>query len=324
MKPLASFVAFLAGNDDLADVLVVEIADRALDQAAFLVDEAGGRGVERQRADVLPKTHQVFEVALDLDLGAVRTGRAQDDAHALRHFEAARDFLQALAVLQVGDLAGDPATTRGVRHQHRVATGERQVCRQRRAFVAALFLGDLNEQDLAALDDFLDAVLLAGLADLTVRNLFHGVFGTDRFDDFLFAVVAVVIVVVVVVAATAVDVLGDGVGVDHGGHFAAVAFVAVDGSGCRFFRGLCLGLARALRLCLRLFRRCFFFDHRFGDSGFCRLRLDIGLRYDREIDGNGQFACRRRCGFDMFDVVVAPRFFSFGLQQCLAVGKGIW
>lgn len=206
-EALGFLVAFLAGNDDLADILVVEIADRALDQAAFLIDEAGGRGVERQCADVLPQAHQVFEVALDLDLGAVGTGGAQDDAHALRYFEAARDFLQALAVLQVGDLAGDAAAACGIRHQDRVAAGQRQVGRQRCALVAALFLGDLNQQDLATLDDFLDAILLARLADLAIRNLFHGVFGAHGFDDFLFAIVAVVIIIVVVVATAAVDVL---------------------------------------------------------------------------------------------------------------------
>jgi hypothetical protein len=104
--------------------------------------------------------HQIFVVALDLGLGAVGAGGAQDHAHALRHFQVLDDFLQALAVLRAGDLARNAAATRGVRHQHRIAAGERQVGGQRRALVAALFLDDLHQQDLAALDDFLDLVLL--------------------------------------------------------------------------------------------------------------------------------------------------------------------
>ena len=51
-----------------------------------------------------------------------------------------------------------PPPRAGVRHQHGVAAGERQVRRQRRALVAALLLDDLHQDDLAALDDFLDLV----------------------------------------------------------------------------------------------------------------------------------------------------------------------
>ena len=92
-------VAVLAGDQDLVDILVVEVAHRALDQAAFLVDEGRGGRLQRQIADVFPKPHQIFVVALDLGLGAAFAGGAQDDAHALRHFEIGDDLLQALAVL---------------------------------------------------------------------------------------------------------------------------------------------------------------------------------------------------------------------------------
>ncbi len=56
------------------------------------------------------------------------------------------------------DLARDAAATAGVRHQHAIAAGEREIGRQRRAFVAALFLHHLHQHDLAAADDFLDLV----------------------------------------------------------------------------------------------------------------------------------------------------------------------
>ena len=128
---------------------------------AFLVDESRRRGAEGQLAHALPEAHQVFVVALDLGLGARGAGRAQDDAHALGHLQLLGDFLQALAVGRVGDLARDAAATARVGHEHRIAAGERQIGGESCALVAALFLDDLDQQDLAALDDFLDLVLLA-------------------------------------------------------------------------------------------------------------------------------------------------------------------
>ena len=80
----------------------------------------------------------------------------------------------------VGDLAGNAAAARRVGHQHRIAAGQRQIGGQRRALVAALFLDDLHQQDLPALDDFLDLVVaahrLAAAADFLQRVL-----GADRF-----------------------------------------------------------------------------------------------------------------------------------------------
>ena len=161
-------IGVLAGDDDLVDILVVEIADRALDQAAFLVDQRRRRRAQRQLADVLPKAEQVFEVALDLGLGAARAGGAQDDPHPLRHVEIGDDLLHPLAVGRAGDLAGDAAAARRVRHQHRVAAGERKIGGEGRALVAALLLDDLDEKHLAALDHLLDLVL-AGAASAALR-----------------------------------------------------------------------------------------------------------------------------------------------------------
>ena len=81
----------------------------------------------------------------------------------------------------VGDLAGNAAAARRVRHQHRIAAGERQVGGERRALVAALLLDDLHEQHLAALDHFLDLVLArARLAAL--RHLLQRILGADALD----------------------------------------------------------------------------------------------------------------------------------------------
>ena len=65
-------IAVLARDQDVVDVLVVEVADGALDQRALLIDEGGRRRVQRQLAHALPHAHQVFEVPLDLGLGARR------------------------------------------------------------------------------------------------------------------------------------------------------------------------------------------------------------------------------------------------------------
>ena len=89
-------VGVLAGDQDFVDVLVVEVADRALDQRAFLVDEHRRGRLEREIAHRLPQPQQIFEVALDLGLGAGGAGGAQDHAHAFRHFQLLRDFLERL------------------------------------------------------------------------------------------------------------------------------------------------------------------------------------------------------------------------------------
>ena len=188
-------VAVLAGDHHVVDVLVVEVADGALDERAFLVDEAGSRGAERQLAHALPEAHQVFVVALDLGLGARGAGRAQDDAHALRHLQLLGDFLQALAVGRIGDLAGDAAATAGVGHQHRIAAGERQIGGESRALVAALFLDDLDQQDLAALDDFLDLVLLARGAP-ALGKILDRVVAAELLDDLVLFHVVIVFVLV--------------------------------------------------------------------------------------------------------------------------------
>ena len=151
-------VAALAVDEDLVHLAAVEVADRPLDQAAFLVDRRRRDRLQRQLADLLPLPQQVLVVALDLGLGPRRAGGADDQPGALGHGDRARDFLQLLAVGRVGDLAADPAAAGGVRHQHAVAPGEREVGGQRRALVAALLLDDLHQQDLPDLDHLLDLV----------------------------------------------------------------------------------------------------------------------------------------------------------------------
>ena len=161
--------AFIAFHHHVLDILVVQVADDALDQVAFLMD--AGRGVGRQRllADRVPQAQQIVIVAPDLDPGAVLAGGTDDQAHAFGQVQPLGGAFQALAVGGVGDLAGDAAAARGVGHQHAIAAGQRQIGGEGGALVAAFFLDDLHQDDLAALDHFLDLVVL--LAHPALRRL---------------------------------------------------------------------------------------------------------------------------------------------------------
>jgi hypothetical protein len=65
-------VAFLALDDHLVDVAIVDVADRALDEVAVLVDQRRRRAPQRLLADLVPEAGEIVEVALDLGLGALR------------------------------------------------------------------------------------------------------------------------------------------------------------------------------------------------------------------------------------------------------------
>ena len=151
--------ARLPVHGDVVDVARIDIADRAFDEAGFLVDHRGGDGFQRVIADVVPEAQQILAIALDLGLGALRPGGAHDQAHALWHVEFGHDLLQAAAVGGGGDFPGYPAPARRVRHQHGEPAGEREIRGQRRALGAAFLLHHLDQQDLAAVDDFLDLVV---------------------------------------------------------------------------------------------------------------------------------------------------------------------
>ncbi len=175
-------IGIVAGNQHLVDVLVVEVADRALDQAAFLIDEGGRRRFQREVADVLPQPQEIVVVALDLGLGALGAGGADDEPHAFRHFELARDLAQALAVGGLGDLARDAAAPCRIGHEHGVTAGKRQIRGQGRAFIATLFLHHLHENDLAAPDHLLDLVGASAPAPRSLGHLLQRVLRAHRFD----------------------------------------------------------------------------------------------------------------------------------------------
>ncbi len=146
----------LGVDQELADVRMEVVADRADDEARFLVDQERAGLQLRRVLDRAPQLHQVVQVPLQL-FGAPADARgARDDAHALRHVEPADGVAQLVALLAL-DAARHAAAARIVRHQHEVAAGERNVGRERRALVAALVLVDLDDQLHAFPELVLDA-----------------------------------------------------------------------------------------------------------------------------------------------------------------------
>ena len=91
------------------------------------------------------------------------------------------------------DLPGNAATACGVGHQDRIAASERQVSRQCGALRPALFLHDLHEHHLPALDDFLNLVL-APKARKPFLDFLKRVRASDGFNRFFFSVLLAVAV----------------------------------------------------------------------------------------------------------------------------------
>src|SRR5207253_3310266 len=82
--------------------------------------------------------------------------RAGDNAHSARNFELADGLAQFVAFFALNP-SRYAAATWVVRHEHKVAPGERNVRRKRGAFVAAFILVDLDDELLALAELFLQA-----------------------------------------------------------------------------------------------------------------------------------------------------------------------
>ena len=173
-------------DQDLVDVLVVEIANGALDERPFLVDERRRRRFEREVTHRLPESQQVFEVTFDLGFGAARASRPQNYAHAFRDFQLLRDVLQPPTIFGARDLAANAAAARGVWHQHRIAAGKGKIGGQRCALGATLLLDHLHQHHLPTLDDLLDLVLTAHPRH-ALRHLFQRIGPADRLHNLLLA-----------------------------------------------------------------------------------------------------------------------------------------
>ncbi len=177
-------VLLLALDNDFLDIPPVEIANRPLDQAGFLVNERRRHGVEGIVADTAPQTEQIFVVALDLGLAAPGSGRPHDDRHALGDLQLGKDGLEPAPVRSSGDLAGNTAPSDGIGHQNPVSAREGQIGRQGRALVAPLLLDHLDQQNLPPLDDLLDFVAPRRRPGPAPRDFLVVVIGVVRFGEF--------------------------------------------------------------------------------------------------------------------------------------------
>ena len=114
-------VTFFALDQYLVDFAVIEVADRAFDQAAFFVDRRGGDGFQGQIADLFPLPQKIVVIAANFRTGALCAGGPNDQPCTFRHLDLAGDFLELLAVRCIGDLARNATATRRVRHQYAIA-----------------------------------------------------------------------------------------------------------------------------------------------------------------------------------------------------------
>ena len=204
-EAFGGLIAVLALDRDFVQIAGVEVADRAFDQAGFLMDQGRRLGRQRVLADLVPQAQEIFVIAFDFGLGALAAGGAHDHRHFRWHLELADNRLEALAVGRIGDFAADPATTRGVRHQHTITAGQRQIGGQGGALVAAFLFDHLHQHDLAAGDHLLDFVAARDLA-AAAHHVVDGV-AADRFRLRLVAFILAALAI-----GGGLGVFGDGLG----------------------------------------------------------------------------------------------------------------
>jgi hypothetical protein len=116
--------------------------------------------------DGFPDSEQVVHVPAKLFGAATNPGRPDDATHAVGQGEVLERLAHDIAVLALNP-ARNAAGARVVRHQHDETSREADVGRESRAFRAALFLIDLDDDFLAFAQHIanLDALARLGLAD---------------------------------------------------------------------------------------------------------------------------------------------------------------
>ena len=157
-KVLRGFITVRTLDKNLVDILVIDIADRAFDEVAVGVNQHRRGTFEGVFADAVPQTRQIIEIAFDFRLCAGKASGADDTTHGRGQRQVRHNRLQPLAVRRAVYFAADTTTMRGVGHEHAIPASQAEIGRQRRAFVSAFFLDDLNQQNLTAMDNVLDFV----------------------------------------------------------------------------------------------------------------------------------------------------------------------
>ncbi len=98
---------------------------------------------------------QNVQIPFQLFRGLAHTGGTHDEAHAIRHGQAAQGFFQFSPFIAL-DATGYTAGTGVVRHQHQVAAGQTDEGGEGCTLGATLFLVDLDDDFLAFADHFFD------------------------------------------------------------------------------------------------------------------------------------------------------------------------
>ena len=172
---LLSLVVDVVGVDqDVADVVVEVVTNRANDQRRFLVNQESAFALGGT-VNGGPQLEQVVQVPLQLGRGAANACCAGDDGHALGVFQLVHRFFELGPVVAL-DAAADTATTGVVGHEHHVTARQADEGGQGCALVAALFFFDLHQEGLAFFDDVLDACLADGHAfsEVLARDFLEG------------------------------------------------------------------------------------------------------------------------------------------------------
>ena len=167
----------LGVDQDLADIVVEIVADRAHHEIGFEIDQVRA-GIDRlvvlvklgltRSFNRLPDFQEVVEVPLKFLKRTPDACRAADHAHALGHFELVHQVAQFVAVFAL-DTARYAATSGVVRHQDDVASCEADECGEGGALGTSLVLFNLDDEFLAFVQRILDARLADFDAGLEIR-----------------------------------------------------------------------------------------------------------------------------------------------------------
>ena len=144
-------------DQDVADIVVEVVADRADHQTRFLVNQERAFGAAGA-VDRTPELEQVVQVPLQFGRAATNACGAGNDGHAVGVFQLVHRLFEFCAIVAL-DATADATATGVVGHEHHIATRQADERGERSAFVAAFFFFDLHQHFDAFFDDVLDARL---------------------------------------------------------------------------------------------------------------------------------------------------------------------
>jgi len=142
-------------DEALAHVIGEVVAQSPRHRIAFLENQERRRPAVVGGNDGVPGGFEVVQIPLQFFGAAPYTGGAHDRAHAVGNHQSIHGIAHLLAILAL-DAARYAAGARIVRHQYQETAGEADEGRKGRAFVAALFFFDLDDQFLPFLQQVLD------------------------------------------------------------------------------------------------------------------------------------------------------------------------